>query len=513
MANPDSKGATGEDDAQGFLRPGRNCWRIAQASQIRFLVDVAEYGEAFAEATLQAREVVYIVGWDFNGLVKLWRDDREREMPAQIGDYLNALLERRPSLRIKILDWDYPPFPYVFDREFLPRFRWDWRAHERVDFRLDAACPVGGSHHQKIVVIDDQLAFVGGIDFGVQRWDTRAHEEDDPRRIDPYGNAYRPFHDAQIAVTGEAARCLGDLVRERWLRATGEELEAPRAADPVWPASWQADARDVSVAVARTEPEYDGRAGVTEIREFLIDAIGAAEKSIFLENQYLTAAVVGEALCERLSEENGPEVVIVVRNSCLGWLEEQVMGTLRAKLRQRLAAADRHGRLRIYYPHHGETLIDVHSKICVFDRALLAIGSANLANRSMVLDTECAVIVDGRQDEAARRAVSRFLDGLLAEHLGVDERDVAAAFERGGSLIETIASLHGRRRTLDELPEDKPEWADAALPAAALLDPESPAGISSDPSVVAVANVSGVTWAAVATGIAALAALYWLIGA
>lgn len=500
----------GGRESGALIRPGRTCWRVAEATHVRFLVDVAEYSQAFAEATLNARDSILIVGWDFNGLVELWRDGRERDLPVQVGAYLNALAERRPSLHVRILDWDYPPFPYVFDREFLPRFRSDWRAHERVDFRLDAQCPVGGSHHQKIVVIDDQLAFVGGIDFGVQRWDTREHQESDPRRVDPYGNEYRPFHDAQIAVAGDAARCLGDLVRERWHCATGEELEPSASREPVWPESWEADVRDVSVAIARTAPEYDGRDGVAEIRDFLVDAIAAARESIFFENQYLTASAVGDALCERLADPDGPEVVINVRKSCLGWLEEQVMGTLRAKLRKRLEEADRHGRLRIYYPRHGETPIDIHSKICVFDRAVLAIGSANLSNRSMVLDTECAVILDGRANDAARAAVARFLDQLLAEHLGVEEREVGESFARTGSLIETIEALRGRRRTLDPLPAEKPEWADAMLPAGALLDPETPAGISNHPSIVAVANVSGVTWAAIAAGAAAVLGTLWL---
>lgn len=497
-------------DGDLLLREGHNCWRTAHASHVRFLVDVADYCDAFAEAAQQARESILILGWDFNGLVELWRDERERDVPSRVGEFLVHLAERNPSLHIRILDWDYPPFPYVFDREFLPRYRWDWRGHERIDFRLDAACPVGGSHHQKIVVIDDQIAFVGGIDFGVQRWDTREHVEDDPRRVDPYGNSYRPFHDAQIAVAGPAAKCIGDLARQRWHCATGEELAPVQVSQSIWPDDWEADVRDVTVAVARTAPDYGGRPAVAEIRQFLVDSIRTASESIFFENQYLSAAVIGDALCERLAEEDGPEVVIVLRKSCLGWLEEQVMGTLRAKLRQRLEEADRFGRLRIYYPRQGETCIDIHSKIFVFDRTLAAVGSANLSNRSMALDTECAVIIDGHQSAEAGSAVRAFLDGLLAEHLDTEATAVSEAIEAHGSIIKAIETLGGRTRTLAELPEDKPEWAAAAIPAGLLLDPESPAGLSNHPSLVAIANVSGTTWAALATAAVALVGLYFL---
>ena len=128
----------------------------------------------------------------------------------------------------------------------------------------------------------------------------------------------------------------------------------------------------------------------------------------------------------------------------------------------------------------------------------------------MGLDTECAVIVDGHQSDEAGSAVRSFLDGLLAEHLGAEEAEVAEAIEATGSITKAIESLSGRSRTLEELPEDKPEWAAAAIPAGLLLDPESPAGLSNHPSIVALANVSGVTWAALATAAAALLGVYWL---
>ena len=47
---------------------------------------------------------------------------------------------------------------------------------------VDAAHPVGCSQHEKLAIIDDRLAVCGGIDLTSDRWDTRAHLPEDPRR-------------------------------------------------------------------------------------------------------------------------------------------------------------------------------------------------------------------------------------------------------------------------------------------------------------------------------------------
>ena len=90
--------------------------------------------------------------------------------------------------------------------------------------KLDGAHPPGASHHQKIVVIDDSLAFCGGIDMTGDRWDTREHRDDEPRRITPGGAPYAPWHDATTAIEGPAAAALGELARDRWRRAGGAAL-------------------------------------------------------------------------------------------------------------------------------------------------------------------------------------------------------------------------------------------------------------------------------------------------
>ena len=120
-----------------------------------------------------------------------------------LGDFLNRLCEQNARLRIHILDWDFPVV-YGTDREYSPIFGLNWKPHRHIEFRFDDTHPLAGSHHQKIVVIDDKIAFAGGLDLTNKRWDSPQHAPDDPRRMFE-DKPYPPFHDAMIAVDGEAA--------------------------------------------------------------------------------------------------------------------------------------------------------------------------------------------------------------------------------------------------------------------------------------------------------------------
>ncbi len=67
-----------------------------------------------------------------------------------------------------------------------------WWPHRRIDFKFDTNHPLGCSHHQKIVVIDDRVAVCGGIDMTSERWDTRDHREEEPAGARRVANATGP---------------------------------------------------------------------------------------------------------------------------------------------------------------------------------------------------------------------------------------------------------------------------------------------------------------------------------
>jgi phospholipase D1/2 len=438
------------------LREGENCWRIARTPRAAFLIDADAYFTAFTHAVSRARDSVFIVGWDIDSRVQL--NPGTADPPLTLLPFLNDVLARQPGLRVYALAWDFSVL-FTLEREPLPSYRFAWNAHPRLAFHLDDAHPFGGSHHQKIVVVDDALAFAGGLDLTIRRWDTPAHLAHEPARVDPTGHPYPPAHDVQVMVDGAAARALGEIVRARWHAATGQLPPAPStgaSADDLWPETTAPDVRDAPIGIARTMPTFGDAPAVQEIVRFAEQSIAAARRFIYIENQYLTSAAIGAALARRLAQPDGPEIVIILPRQEHGWLEQSSMGVLRARLLRHLLASDRHGRLRLYYPTIPDlpdpACMNVHGKVMIVDDRYARVGSANLSNRSMGLDTECDLVWDTDEDARVGPAIASLRDRLLAEHLECAPQAVADALNARGSLIGAVESLRGRGRSLAPLP-------------------------------------------------------------
>jgi phosphatidylserine/phosphatidylglycerophosphate/cardiolipin synthase-like enzyme/membrane protein DedA with SNARE-associated domain len=459
-----------------ITREGHNCWRLERADRAAFLVDAGPYYEALASALERAERQVVVLGWDIDSRVRLRRGGGASAQQSELRRLLNAVVSRRPELEVYLLSWDYALI-YALERERVPLYNLELRTHRRVHFHLDDRHPPGASHHQKVVVIDDGVAFAGGIDLTCHRWDTPRHGARDPRRVNPDGQAFAPFHDAQIAVSGDAARALGELARERWRVATGQVLEAPAVAPGGWPPGLRPDVTDIEVAVARTLPASGQQGEVREVERLFLDTIAGARRTIYIENQYLTATTVRDALARRLREEEGPEVIIVGPRQASGWLESSTMDVLRGRLLDRLRAADRHGRLGVYYPRlepSGEAVY-VHAKVMVADDEIARVGSANLANRSMGLDSECDLAIEAAGRPDVRAAIRGLRERLLAEHLGVDAASVAEAHAARGSLGGAIERFRGTgERDLVPLDLEIPEWLDRMIPERPPFDPPAP---------------------------------------
>jgi len=466
-----------EKGHRAILETSHNCWRRENARRVAIAIDGAAYFRAVREAILAARRSVFILGWDIHSKLKLVRDSEKDGFPAELGALLDFVAKQQ-AVDVYVLSWDFAMI-YLIERETLPLYALNWKTHSRVHFRMDDKHPVGASQHQKVVVVDDAVAFSGGLDLSKWRWDTPEHAIDDKRRVDPDGKAYPPFHDVQMLVDGDAAAALGELARERWQRATGEEIKQ-RTADPAddpWPASLQPLMQNVPVAIARTLADYEGQQGVREVEHLYLDSIAAAERFIYIENQYLTAHCIAEALAQRLQQSDGPEVVIVMPEKTGGWLEQHTMDVLRSRLANQLREADRSQRLRLYYPQlssSSDTSLMVHAKIMVIDDRLLRVASSNLSNRSMGLDCECDLAIEAEPGSDTAQAIRQFREQLVAEHLGVEPGTVSEAMQREKSLIRTIESLHASERTLEPLDTAVDPEIDQLVPESALIDPERP---------------------------------------
>ena len=475
-------GCDAQADVTALLRPGSTVWRTARAHRASVLVDGSGYFGALREAMLAARTTIDIVGWDLDSRAPLIGEAGrpDDDLPVAFAAFLSALVRRNPALRVRLLLWDYSLI-YALERELAPFYSFNWRTPRQIEICMDDSAPFGGSQHQKLVVIDNRIAFCGGLDITSRRWDTPRHVPDDGRRTDPRGTRYPPFHDLQMMVDGPAAAALGDLVRQRWRWATCERLKPPAGADMSgdgWPASVPPDFRDVDVGISRTVPEADTAPAIREVEALYLALIGAAERHIYIENQFLTASSVAQALAARMTKCPDLELVMVAPRGYPGWVESRAMQGGRARFMQALEAAGVMERVRLVCPvvsnpDGAETDIFVHSKLMIIDDRALRLGSANLANRSMTLDSECDLTLVAR-DEAQRAAIAAVRARLIGEHLGLEAQEVERHLSRKDAslvaLVDRSAATCGKERSLQ--PVD-PKLTDEMLEGIGVLaDPE-----------------------------------------
>lgn len=496
------------------LEPGRNCWRIEHAERATVIIDADDYFRRARQAMMAAEHQLLLVGWDFDGRIRLVQE-HEDEAPAEVGAFVDWLVRRRRGLSFHLLRWDTGAIKSLFrGRSILTLVR--WMQDRRIHLRLDGHHPLGASHHQKIVVVDDCLAFCGGIDMTAGRWDTRAHADDEPARVDPGGAPCKPWHDATTALSGPVAKALGELSRQRWAIAGGDPLPVPGASAACWPDDLDVGFRDCEVAISRTVGAMPDEAPVHEIEALYLDLIARAEKWIYAESQYFASHRIARAIAARLAEEDGPEIVVINPVAAQGWLEPVAMDTVRAKLVEALAAHDRHGRFRIFHPMtRGGEAIYVHAKVTIVDGEILRVGSSNFNNRSMRLDSECDVTIDATR--AANRGAEGEIRGvafnLLAEHLDSDAATVEATLAETGSLIATIEAMNrvGCRRLA---PYALPELniVEEALAESKVLDPENPDALMEAMTPAPLRRLDGRYLAAGAVAAGVLSAWLWRRG-
>jgi phosphatidylserine/phosphatidylglycerophosphate/cardiolipin synthase-like enzyme len=441
---------------QPILRPGSNCWVRTAAENCGLLIDGRDYYRAFYHAARQAQAYILVAGWQFDSGVRLLRG---ADLKAAMGEvrllpFLEELCQGHPKLRVYILAWDYHVV-FALEREWLQEWRFDRLTNERLRFMYDSQHPVGASHHQKFVVIDGELAFVGGMDLCGHRWDDRRHLAEYPERRDPPQKPYGPYHEMQACVAGPAARHLVSLFQERWARAGGGELELGEPggaglsrAEPTLPVAAE------QVAISRTQPRYDAVPPVHEIQQLFLDAIGAAELVIYIETQYFDSEALGDALVTRIAaaKRRRPEIIIILPKQLEGVFEPFIVGPPQNRLLKFLSklARDTSYPLGIYYSaavdsEGREWPVYIHSKVLVVDDRFLSVGSANFNERSMTLDTE--LNVSWEVDAVGRRALARSVRAvrvsLLAEMCGIEDAARLRRLARPRGLVRYLESSAG----------------------------------------------------------------------
>lgn len=462
-----------------LLVPGETCATLVESTSAGLLIDGRDFFRAVYDACSQAERTIVMAGWQFASDVELLRGDDARHpaYPSSFLDFLRALCEHRPALEVHLLAWDSSAV-FTFEREPLQRLKFRRKGHPRIHWRMDNCHPPGASHHQKLIVIDRSIAFVGGMDLCTSRWDDRQHCADKRERC-THGRPDPPYHDVQAYVTGEAVDVLRRWFAWRWQRATSEELTLPDVAPRDVAITPTIAVHAPRIALARTLPPMDDppTRPVKELMQLHVRAIGQARRVIYVENQYLSSDELWRAIVARL-EAGAPhlQIAIVLPEKSAGLKERISIGVYQQAILESLTeVAARNGHaLGVYYQaacgRDGDVPVFIHAKLLAVDDRFLLVSSANLTNRSMSFDTELGVAWESREPTASLRNARI---ELLGEHCGVPRDEAEALVGPIDGLVARLdrfarartGALRIHRRNVDE----KPGWILSRL-----LPPETP---------------------------------------
>ncbi|MEU4742297.1 phospholipase D family protein [Actinosynnema sp. NPDC023658] len=374
---------------------------VRSGNRVEVLVDGHEVLPAVASAIGSARKSVHLAGWCASPDFRL---TREPGAPT-LRELLASAAERVP---VRVLLWAGPPVP-MFEptRKRVLAAQRDFMRDSAVSCVLDARERTMHCHHEKIVVIDDEVAFVGGMDLTAvegDRHDTASHP---PR--EPLG-----WHDIGSRLEGPIVADVAEHFRARWQEVAGEEL--PEVVPP-------APAGSSSAQLVRTIPErtYDfAPRGEFSLLDSYLRALRNASRLVYIENQFLWSPEVTEVLLDKLRNPPHPDfrvALVLPRKPSNG------ADTTRGQLGRLLDADDGNRRLvaATLSSHDGATSssVYVHAKLAVVDDRWLSIGSANLNEHSLFNDTEVNVVTD---DPAVARDTRL---RLWSEHLRLPLEDVS----------------------------------------------------------------------------------------
>jgi phosphatidylserine/phosphatidylglycerophosphate/cardiolipin synthase-like enzyme len=362
------------------------------------LVDGDDALAEVAAAIEAARSSVWLAGWFFSP------DFHPRADRAQTLREL--LAEAAERVDVRVLTWAGAPLPlFRPDRREVRAVRDAFTKGTRVRMALDARERPFHCHHEKLAVIDGELAFVGGIDLTFYDGDRRDTNEHPPR-------GSLGWHDATTRIQGPAVADVADHFRLRWHEVTGEQLPDVPAPAP---------AGDVELQVVRTVPERIYRRlprGEFTILESYLRAFRSARRLIYLENQFLWSPEIVSVLAEKLRNPPDDRFRLLV---LLPAKPKNGNDDTRGQVGMLAAADDRADRFLACTLHQcgGDARpVYVHAKIGIVDDAWFTIGSANLNEHSLFNDTEMNVVTH----DAAFAKATRLR--LWSEHLEHPEADL-----------------------------------------------------------------------------------------
>jgi phosphatidylserine/phosphatidylglycerophosphate/cardiolipin synthase-like enzyme len=390
---------------------------------VEVLIDGADALPRLASELETARSHVHLAGWYVSPEFALDRTGDRTTLRTLLG----RLAERIP---VRVLLWAGSPLPLFHpDRHDVARVREALTLGTRIEVALDSKERPMHCHHEKIVVIDDEVAFVGGIDltsYAGDRFDTPAH----PARGEV------GWHDALAVLRGPVVADVARHFSQRWEAVTGAALPPPK--EP-------GRAGETEVQLVRTVPEhvYDSvHDGDFRILETYTRALRSAQELIYLENQFLWSSEIARILEDKLVHPPSEDFRIVV---LLPASPNDGSDDTRGQLADLIECDDKAGRLlacSLYsLGKRGPQQVYVHAKVGIVDDRWLTLGSANLNEHSLFNDTEANVVTC--DPALARQTRLR----LWSEHLQRPLDEVSAPAVRVVDEVwKPIAEAQLRRR-------------------------------------------------------------------
>ncbi len=449
-------------------------------SRAAYFVDGRSAMLTFCLHYLKAHKYIYIASWGLTPDLELVRGNDHRAGPdgSPKQDTLVAELRARgleqadidfwcthdlsvqavlgyavsKGVEVKVLLWCGPELPVlIYDKP---------REAQRQLLQVGVTCILDDSAHgiihhpteslhQKISIVDGTHAFVGGIDPLMElsgefdRWDSPSHPFSSPTRRTKAGKIPHPWHDAHALIEGPAARDVEHNFRQRW-NSVVERHAWKDLLLPEHPPALPLESK-IIMQVARTIPErtyhLELDAGIQGIAQQYVNALGNAQRFIYLENQYFWLHAGIGIILPSLGRENIAMEHIIYelgdalrRGVAIALVLPDHPNVGRAdtddslvRLRGEAPEAVAQGRLQVFClgsstrQEDGEHYrpIYVHAKVAIVDDLWTTVGSANLNNRGMRDDTEMNVTTLDTELAQGLRLM------LWAEHLGlVSEEDL-----------------------------------------------------------------------------------------
>ncbi|TVT09515.1 phospholipase [Amycolatopsis bartoniae] len=373
---------------------------VREGNRVEVLIDGEESLPAIADAIRRAKSHVHIANWHASADFRLTREPGAptlRELLAETA---------ARGVDVRVLVWAGPPVPAFQPTRGLARSE-QRKLTEGTNVRcvLDARERTLHCHHEKLVVVDDAVAFVGGVDFTALEGDRHDSPDHPPR---PIG-----WHDLVSRLHGPVVADVAEHFRRRWTEVAGEDLPKPDVPEP---------AGGSRVQLLRTVPNdtYDFTPkGEFTILDAYLRALRSARRLVYLENQFLWSPEIAEVLLGKLCDPPDDRFRVVL---LLPRKPSNGADTTRGQLGRLLDADDGNNRLlaATISAHDGGSAapVYVHAKLGIVDDEWLTVGSANLNEHSLFNDTEVNIATDDRELVRATRL------RLWSEHLGRPEAEL-----------------------------------------------------------------------------------------